>query len=214
MLAYLRAQGRELGLLDIGYHFVIERDGRVFTGRPLAAVGSHCPGFNDDSVGICLAGGHEGRDDFTDAQRDSLLPLLSYIQHEYPDAALEVRGDSELRRWRRGSPCPALDMERLRADIRRYIDVDEKKDTLPPEDGSMPLQQRIVLEYLFSGRRLTNNHAITSLGIGSLTSRVAELRKKGWAIQAETKKDFWGAPYKSYFLPGPEPAAGVQSEAA
>lgn len=44
------------GWSGIGYHFFIRRDGTVETGRPLEDVGAHAYGYNDNTVGICLAG--------------------------------------------------------------------------------------------------------------------------------------------------------------
>lgn len=65
---------------------------------------------------------------------------------------------------------------------------------------TMPTQRRLVLDYLLAGRRLSNLIAITNLGVGSLTSRVAELRRDGYNIQSETKSDHGGKRYVSYWL--------------
>ena len=40
----------------IGYHYVIEADGRIVPGRPLDVVGAHVAGQNQLSVGICVVG--------------------------------------------------------------------------------------------------------------------------------------------------------------
>lgn len=61
-------------------------------------------------------------------------------------------------------------------------------------------QQRTILEYLQAGRSLTNQIALNNLGIGSLTSRIAELRKKGYAITDTVEQDFHGKDYKKYAL--------------
>ena len=42
---------------DIGYHWVIERDGKVQRGRHTQAQGAHVRGHNNESIGICLVGG-------------------------------------------------------------------------------------------------------------------------------------------------------------
>ena len=46
-------------LAAIGYHYVIDLDGLVLTGRHLDEVGAHVRGHNAASVGICLVGGAE-----------------------------------------------------------------------------------------------------------------------------------------------------------
>ncbi len=46
---------------DIGYHFVIDADGKVYEGRPIGIEGSHVGKFNAANVGIVLAGDFESR---------------------------------------------------------------------------------------------------------------------------------------------------------
>jgi len=44
------------GWSDVGYHFVITRDGITQTGRDVRLVGAHAFGRNRDSIGVCLIG--------------------------------------------------------------------------------------------------------------------------------------------------------------
>lgn len=44
------------GWQDVGYHYVILRDGAIESGRSPDVVGAHCKGHNEDSLGICLVG--------------------------------------------------------------------------------------------------------------------------------------------------------------
>ena len=46
------------GWRDIGYHFLIDRDGTIAEGRPLDQVGAHTMDHNTGTVGISLFGGH------------------------------------------------------------------------------------------------------------------------------------------------------------
>lgn len=55
--AYHKApKPRGNGWADIGYHHVIEADGRLHVGRPLPATGAHVGGLNSESVGVCVVG--------------------------------------------------------------------------------------------------------------------------------------------------------------
>ena len=72
----------------------------------------------------------------------------------------------------------------------------------------MKPQTRLVLDYLLAkgnnGRRRTVTTAIAmnSIGVGSLSSRIAELRSLGYVIKDEWRKDYYGARYKRYRLEG------------
>jgi N-acetylmuramoyl-L-alanine amidase len=59
-------------LKHIGYHYVIEVDGTIRTGRGIEEVGAHVQGSNSKSIGICLI----GTDKFTDAQWTALRTLV------------------------------------------------------------------------------------------------------------------------------------------
>lgn len=117
--AWLRWKGRQMGLLDIGYHALIEADGAVIATRDYASVGSHTPGYNHESIGVCLIGGcdHDGNpaDTFTSAQRLALGGLTAELQETF--GPLRLVGHSELPEYRRHKPCPALDMNALRTEI-------------------------------------------------------------------------------------------------
>ena len=47
----------ERGFSDIGYHYVIRRNGEIEAGRPLERMGAHTKGHNEYSIGVCLVGG-------------------------------------------------------------------------------------------------------------------------------------------------------------
>lgn len=187
--AYLLAQGRTKGLLGVGFHFVIESNGAVCTGRLLECVGSHTPRNNEDSVGVCLA------QPFTPQQREAFAGLVHRLQVLY-GMQLSIVGHSEVPRSR--SPnCPCLDMGELRAFTRREIEKMEPEDT-----KGLSVQQALILNYLKAGHTLSTQIALVSLGIQSLSSRVAELRSRGYGITSETAKDYHGRTYFKYELAG------------
>lgn len=73
----------------------------------------------------------------------------------------------------------------------------------PPADLST--QQKVVFDYLAKGRTLTNVVALSCLGVGSLSSRIAELRKLGVPITDSTDVDRFERRFKKYRYGGLEP---------
>lgn len=77
------------GWSDIGYHYVIDRNGVVVNGRPVRRAGAHCYGRNRHSVGVCLLGGHGSEagdqfsDHFTDAQDEALREVITKLRGKF-----------------------------------------------------------------------------------------------------------------------------------
>lgn len=106
--ADIRRWHKAQGWKDIGYHFVIRRNGQVELGRPQNAVGSHVKGHNHNSVGICLAGGLDNAtwkpvDNFTAAQWASLKTLVARLVKTYPKA--RVLGHRDFPGVAKACPC-------------------------------------------------------------------------------------------------------------
>lgn len=62
-------------LASVGYHYVIQVDGTVRTGRHPDEIGAHAAGHNSTSLGICLV----GTDKFSAAQWAALAKLVENI---------------------------------------------------------------------------------------------------------------------------------------
>lgn len=73
---------------DIGYHFFIKFDGTVHECRNTLFQGAHCKSLNDKSIAICLEGGFNGEDNFTDIQKRSLYYLICEIKETRKNAAV------------------------------------------------------------------------------------------------------------------------------
>lgn len=81
------------GFSDIGYHWVIYRDGSVHPGRDESKIGAHCTGHNSYSIGVCYIGGCaiDGitpKDTRTEAQKATLIKLLKELKAKYPKAKI------------------------------------------------------------------------------------------------------------------------------
>ena len=90
-------QGR--GWADIGYHFLIDREGTVVKGRPLWRNGAHTRGHNTGTIGISLFGGHGSSatdkfsENFTSAQDFALRGLMKDLVSEY--GRMKLSGHNE-----------------------------------------------------------------------------------------------------------------------
>lgn len=109
-LREIRQWHTQQGWLDVGYHYIIRRDGTVETGRPKDVVGSHVKSYNSVSLGICLVGGIDAagkpEDNFTPEQWTALDGLVWEASTVwYPEA--RICGHRELDS---GKACPSFDV--------------------------------------------------------------------------------------------------------
>ncbi len=110
------------GFRCAGYHYYVERDGKVTQFRHLNETGAHARGYNRCSIGICYEGGllpnGTPSDTRTEIQKVKLKELISYVRHYFPQK-LVVVGHRDLSPDRNGdgiiSPsewvkvCPCFD---------------------------------------------------------------------------------------------------------
>lgn len=80
---------RQRGFSKIGYHYVIDLDGKIEAGRELDEVGAHCKGHNAHSIGICYIGGLTAdgktpKDTRTDAQCTAMQMLVGGLLTALP----------------------------------------------------------------------------------------------------------------------------------
>lgn len=120
---------RERGFAKIGYHLIIDRDGKVGNGRPLEAIGAHVKGHNKNSIGVVLIGGHSGsskdkfEDHFTNKQKITLLNVLDDLKQKFPDAA--IRGHNEVA----AKACPSFT-------VKEFLDDNGKQTKEDVQEGS------------------------------------------------------------------------------
>lgn len=111
----IRADHKRQGWSDIGYHYVIYRDGSIHNGRDVDVIGAHCVGYNANSIGICYVGGLENKpgvpyaklktkDTRTLRQKAALLNLLIDLRKQYPQAKIYGHHDFEPKK-----ECPCFD---------------------------------------------------------------------------------------------------------
>lgn len=103
---------RERGFRKVGYHFFIDRAGELHAGRELTEIGAHVEGYNQESLGICMAGGLDENmnpeDNFTDVQKETLRKLLVALKAYAKNA--KVVGHNYLNPHK---ACPCFDVNKL-----------------------------------------------------------------------------------------------------
>lgn len=98
------------GWSDIGYHYVIRRNGQIENGRNKDVPGAHTQGHNANSIGICLVGGINDEGDaannFTKAQWSTLARLVRILKVDFSRAS--IHGHNEF------SPkaCPSFNVQK------------------------------------------------------------------------------------------------------
>ena len=123
------------GWSDIGYHYVIRRDGAIEKGRSDTAPGAHAAGYNMNSLGICLVGGlkqgtSKAEDNFTDAQFEALVSLLKTLKVRYPLA--EYLGHRDLPGVRKA--CPSFDVTSKLEELENLFEETSVRPSVRNED--------------------------------------------------------------------------------
>lgn len=104
----IRKWHKDQGWSDIGYHYVVYRNGHVENGRDVNLSGAHCDGHNAHSIGVCYiggvdAGGKKAKDTRTLAQKAALIGLLCNLKALYPKAKIVGHRDYSSKK------CPSFD---------------------------------------------------------------------------------------------------------
>lgn len=111
----IRRYHKGLGWRDIGYDYVIEKDGKIVTGRSLDITGAHAgvAYYNQHAIGIAVIGNLIRREIY-DAQYASLVHLVDSLvrEHNIP------LGNILLHREIKQTACPGtLPRDRLISDL-------------------------------------------------------------------------------------------------
>lgn len=108
-IAQIQSQHMDVnGWADLGYHFMIDPDGRVWEGRSLTYVGAHASrdpntgaNHNLGNIGVCLLGNFE-QEDPSSAALASLESLLDGLRQKFGIAHREVYGHTHFK----ATDCP------------------------------------------------------------------------------------------------------------
>jgi N-acetylmuramoyl-L-alanine amidase len=99
----IRQWHRARGWEDVGYHYVVRRDGTVELGRAVEVIGAHAYRNNADTIGICMVGGKPGFN-FTFSQLVATRELIEMLRQQF--GPLTVIGHRDVDA---GKTCPTFD---------------------------------------------------------------------------------------------------------
>ena len=115
------------GWSGIGYHFFVRKNGEIYRGRPIGALGAHVQGMNHCSIGICAEGDYHNRDKvMPKTQKQAIKELVTYLKGIYPEA--KIVGHREIG----DSNCPG-----------RYYPLEEMKNyPYREQEGAMTAEEK------------------------------------------------------------------------
>lgn len=140
----LRAWHLANGWADIGYHFVVLKNGTIAPGRSIELTPAAQNGNNTGTIAICCTG--LTRELFTQAQYDAVRDLCGQIDRAYGVGRVTFHGHCEV------SPktCPVYDYRTvLGLDARGHLGM--AATSLPSTDADTPVETTATLRYGASG---------------------------------------------------------------
>lgn len=104
------------GWRDIGYHYIIYRDGTIHLGRPVEEVGAHTTNHNAHSIGICYIGGcgadgKTPKDTRTPAQKEAMYTLCKVLCDTLGITKISGHRDYAAK------ACPSFDVQAWRKEV-------------------------------------------------------------------------------------------------
>ena len=112
----IQAQHFNQGWCDIGYHYVIDGAGRIYSGRSIFQKGAHVENHNTGNLGICLMGNFEERTP-TEPQVKSLVNLLAFEANYLKIPVGDISGHRDFL----ATACPGKNLYSLLPEIRRRV---------------------------------------------------------------------------------------------
>lgn len=103
--------GRGFG--DIGYHYIIDRSGRIWEGRSLKYQGAHVRAHNEGNIGVMCLGNFDEQK-VSDLQRQALEHQLRFLAAKHKVKRRSIKTHQE---WN-PTACPGRDLQRLMGPIR------------------------------------------------------------------------------------------------
>lgn len=136
-LKQLENEFKAKGWKSPGYHYVVFPDGKIEQMLDESKVSNGVRGYNSTSINVAYVGGVDSKlkpiDNRTDAQKASLVTLLTELKSRYPDAHIMGHRDvwgKDPKKWQKW--CPCFDAETEYAEIGKVVPVQNPTLLLEP----------------------------------------------------------------------------------
>lgn len=128
-IADLQAEFRRKGWKNPGYHYVVDKDGKITQLLDEEKISNGVKGFNSVAVNVAYIGGIDSSgnatDNRTEAQKKALRQLLANLKKKYPDAVVQghrdfspdTNGNGKVDAWERIKECPCFDAKEEYRDL-------------------------------------------------------------------------------------------------
>lgn len=101
------------GWENIGYHYLIDKNGKLCKGRSEKFIGAHVYGHNKNSIGICLIGNYD-EESPTKKQIRTLIKFLKQKTKEFKIPIKNILGHREFPKVTKTCPGKFVDMDKIR----------------------------------------------------------------------------------------------------
>lgn len=136
-LKQLENEFKAKGWKSPGYHYVVFPDGKIEQMLDESKVSNGVRGYNSTSINVSYVGGIDSKlkpvDNRTEAQKASLVTLLTELKSRYPDAHIMGHRDiwgKDPKKWQKW--CPCFDAEAEYAEIGKVIQTPDSTPLLEP----------------------------------------------------------------------------------
>lgn len=111
-LKQLENEFKAKGWKSPGYHYVVFPDGKIEQMLDESKVSNGVRGFNSTSINVSYVGGVDSKlkpiDNRTEAQKASLIKILTELKSRYPEAKIMGHRDvwgKDPKKWQKWCPC-------------------------------------------------------------------------------------------------------------
>lgn len=104
------------GWSDIGYHYIVDRAGRVWEGRPARYQGAHVGRNNENNVGVMTLGNFDDQSP-TQQQLNALFDTVKRLKQQHNLRTDSIKSHQEIR----PTACPGRNLQRHMDALRRYV---------------------------------------------------------------------------------------------